>query len=60
LIQDDYSAGFYRLTVERKVVFIRVKDPELWRKAKAQAALEGVPLNHWIEDIIRLRLEINH
>ena len=41
---------------ERKMVNIRL-DTELWRNAKARAAIDGKTLQEWIEDAIKARLE---
>jgi predicted HicB family RNase H-like nuclease len=32
-------------------------DEELWRKAKSSAALDGKPVNQWLEEAIKLKLK---
>ena len=39
-----------------KPIFIRGIDPELYRKAKAQAALEGKTIGAWLNEAIREKL----
>lgn len=38
--------------IKRKPVFVDLPE-DLWRKAKAAAAIAGIPLNAWLAELLR-------